>query len=98
MGPAVHLAVACGTDADAGWDRGRAGEGNSTGFPISPVLANLFMHYAFDVWMDREFPGCPFERYADLCRVPGYADLAGGRSGQSGVLLLDVGIILRGHW
>ena len=23
------------------------------------------MHYAFDRWMDREFPGCPFERYAD---------------------------------
>ena len=35
------------------------------GSPISPLLANLFMHYAFDTWMDREFPGCPFERYAD---------------------------------
>ena len=23
------------------------------------------MHYAFDTWMDREFPGCLFERYAD---------------------------------
>ena len=23
------------------------------------------MHYAFDKWMDREHPGCPFERYAD---------------------------------
>ena len=32
---------------------------------ISPLLANLFMHYAFDRWMDREYPGCPFERYAD---------------------------------
>ena len=29
------------------------------------MIANLFMHYAFDKWMDREFPGCPFERYAD---------------------------------
>ena len=29
------------------------------------MLANLFMHYAFDTWMAREFPGCPFERYAD---------------------------------
>jgi hypothetical protein len=28
-------------------------------------LANLFMHYAFDLWMARNFPGCPFERYAD---------------------------------
>jgi RNA-directed DNA polymerase len=23
------------------------------------------MHYAFDSWMARNFPGCPFERYAD---------------------------------
>ena len=31
----------------------------------APVLANLFMHYAFDAWMAREFPTVPFERYAD---------------------------------
>jgi RNA-directed DNA polymerase len=37
---------------------------------ISPVLANLFMHFAFDRWMARELPGCPFERYADLCGCP----------------------------
>ena len=35
------------------------------GAVISPVLANLFLHFAFDLWMAREFPGCPFERYAD---------------------------------
>ena len=29
------------------------------------MLANLFLHYAFDMWMAREHPGCPFERYAD---------------------------------
>ena len=29
------------------------------------MLANLFMHYAFDTWMAREFPAVPFERYAD---------------------------------
>jgi hypothetical protein len=29
------------------------------------LLANVFMHYAFDTRMVREFPGCPFERYAD---------------------------------
>ena len=33
--------------------------------PISPLLANLFMHYGFDKWMDREHSGCAFERYAD---------------------------------
>ncbi len=32
---------------------------------ISPVLSNLFMHYAFDKWMERHFPGKLFCRYAD---------------------------------
>ena len=32
---------------------------------ISPVLSNLFMHYAFDKWVERAFPGQPFCRYAD---------------------------------
>jgi RNA-directed DNA polymerase len=29
------------------------------------VLANLFLHYAFDSWLAREFPTVEFERYAD---------------------------------
>jgi RNA-directed DNA polymerase len=29
------------------------------------VLANLFLHYAFDLWMTREFPTVEFERYVD---------------------------------
>ena len=39
--------------------------GTPQGSGVSPVLANLFLHWAFDAWMDREFPDCPFERYAD---------------------------------
>ena len=40
-------------------------EGTPQGSAVSPVLANLFLHYAFDMWMSREHLGCPFERYAD---------------------------------
>jgi RNA-directed DNA polymerase len=32
---------------------------------LSPILANLFMHYAFDLWMRRENPQNPWARYAD---------------------------------
>ncbi|MFE3281477.1 reverse transcriptase domain-containing protein, partial [Nocardia sp. NPDC059239] len=38
---------------------------NCVGGVVSPVLANLFMHYAFDTWLEREFPTVEFERYAD---------------------------------
>lgn len=39
--------------------------GTPQGGVISPLLANLFMHYAFDEWMKRQFPKLEFCRYAD---------------------------------
>jgi group II intron reverse transcriptase/maturase len=39
--------------------------GTPQGSAVSPVLANLFLHYAFDAWMAREHPAVRFERYAD---------------------------------
>lgn len=39
--------------------------GTPQGGVVSPILMNLFMHYAFDSWMKRSYPQCPFARYAD---------------------------------
>ena len=39
--------------------------GTPQGGVVSPLLANLFLHYAFDMWMRRNHPGVLFERYAD---------------------------------
>jgi RNA-directed DNA polymerase len=40
-------------------------KGTPQGSAVSPVLANLFLHYAFDIFLEREFPTVEFERYAD---------------------------------
>ena len=40
-------------------------KGTPQGGVVSPLLANLFLHYAFDRWMQRTFPSLRFERYAD---------------------------------
>ena len=43
--------------------------GSPQGSVVSPLLANLFLHYAFDRWMSVHYSSIPFERYADdiLC-------------------------------
>jgi RNA-directed DNA polymerase len=55
-------------------DRGRktrtkeakdCGRGIPQGSPVSPILSNAFLHYAFDLWMMRTYPDLPLCRYAD---------------------------------
>jgi RNA-directed DNA polymerase len=40
-------------------------KGTPQGAVISPLMANLLLHYGFDTWMGREFPTVRFERYSD---------------------------------
>ena len=53
--------------------------GTPQGGVVSPILANLFMHYAFDVWMTRTHPELPWCRYADdglvHCRTEQQAEI-----------------------
>ena len=43
----------------------RTGKGTPQGGVISPLLANLYLHYAFDKWMEQTHKGLNFVRYAD---------------------------------
>jgi hypothetical protein len=63
-------------------------------------LANLFMHHAFDAWMARNFPGCPFERYADdavvHCKSRRQAEYVLTRMGVSDLLCVRSGLMVNG--
>jgi RNA-directed DNA polymerase len=69
--------------------------GSPQGSAISPLLANLFMHYAFDAWMARTYPGVTFERYCDdvvvHCRSKAQADAV---RDAIGVRMEEVGLQL----
>ena len=60
--------------------------GTPQGGVISPMLANLFLHYAFDTWMTRDHPGIRFERYADdaICHCTSEAEASALRRSLEG--------------
>ena len=72
-------------------------KGTPQGAVASPLLANLFLHYAFDYWMQRRYPSIRFERYADdvvvHCRSEGEAQMVleaiRGRLAECGLKLND---------
>ncbi len=43
----------------------KQGQGTPQGGVISPLLANLFLHYVLDKWLGRTYPELTFVRYAD---------------------------------
>ena len=70
-------------------------KGTPQGSAVSPVLANLFLHYAFDMWMTRSFPAVRFERYVDdavvHCASRQQAEMLRAAIGQR---MVDVGLRL----
>ncbi len=63
----AHLEEARGSNRPLEQDGQRIGRDRGTpqGGVVSPILSNLFLHYAFDLWMDRTYPDLPWCRYAD---------------------------------
>jgi group II intron reverse transcriptase/maturase len=51
--------------ASDGTQTQKKGQGTPQGGVISPLLANLFLHYVLDKWLKKQYPGVAFVRYAD---------------------------------
>jgi hypothetical protein len=86
LGAPLRGAVAESAASTGGRQPGRARLRNPSGFCDSPLLANLFMHYAFDCWMARTFPAVQFERYCDDIHCPRSKRAAGpARAGRDRV-------------
>ncbi len=70
-------------------------KGTPQGGPISPLIANVFLHYGFDMWMVREFPGVWFERFADDVVVHCVTERQARQVWEAiGRRLADIGLLL----
>jgi RNA-directed DNA polymerase len=70
-------------------------KGTPQGGPISPLIANIFLHYGFDLWMTQEFPGVQFERFADDVVVHCVTERQAHQVREAiGRRLADVGLLL----
>ncbi|XHR95644.1 reverse transcriptase domain-containing protein [Mucilaginibacter sp. UC70_90] len=66
MGKDVHQAVAGKPGTAVRWNPySKEGRGTPQGGVISPLLANLFLHYVLDKWLAKRYPEIAFVRYAD---------------------------------
>jgi RNA-directed DNA polymerase len=57
--------LVCPVETKAGEVIQKQGKGTPQGGVISPLLANLFLHYAFDKWIEKSAPTINYSRYAD---------------------------------
>ena len=70
-------------------------KGTPQGGPISPLIANIFLHYGFDTWMAREFPALRFERFADDVVVHCVTERQARQVWEAiGRRLADIGLLL----
>jgi len=70
-------------------------KGTPQGGSISPLIANIFLHHGFDMWMTREFPGVWFERFADDVVVHCVTERQARQVWEAiGRRLADIGLLL----
>jgi RNA-directed DNA polymerase len=70
-------------------------KGTPQGGPIAPLIANILLHYGFDRWMTREFPGVWFERFADDAVVHCVTERQARKVREAiGRRLADVGLLV----
>jgi len=61
----VRRCLTAPTELPDGTLKHRQGKGTPQGGVLSPLLANLFLHYVLDKWLSLDYKGLKFERYAD---------------------------------